>query len=183
MGKDLEDVASQIGEAFRKAREQMGVSQEAAAMAIGVSPKTVSRWELGKNPPSGDTLITAAAFYGVDLATILPTMKGDIRVPRGTVMSSQRVGDRFGVYMTDAIREKLEVFKREMLRAGADDAEVDYIEETFRRPETARLAHHDSDGKDLSRKQVEEQYDALIDGIRQIITRRIERRRKASKGK
>jgi hypothetical protein len=87
------------------------------------------------------------------------------------------------VSITPAVASKLELFKREMIRAGADDAEVDYIEETFRRPETARLAHHDSEGKTLSPKQVEEQYDALIDGVRHIIRRRIDRRRKAAKAK
>jgi transcriptional regulator with XRE-family HTH domain len=189
--RELDTAWSQIGKRLAAARERSGHTQSSAAAALGLEPVTISRWERGAvKSIKSDNLSKAAALYGTTIDSLLDGLEVlGVEVPRGTTRSDL---NRFvhsaevasvAATLTRAILERLELFKREMIRAGADDAEVDYIEETFRRPETARLAHHDSDGKSLSPKQVEEQYDALIDGVRQIITRRIERRRKAAKAK
>lgn len=164
---------------MRDWRHAAGLTQAEAAKLLSVDKISVSRWETGARRIKAEDFERARRMY-VDYASRLNREVHGLSqsVPRGTIREAEA-----SYQLSSDVASKLELFKRMMIRAGADDAEVDFIEETFRRPETARLAHHDSDGKDLSASQVEEQYDALIDGVRHIITRRIERRRKAPKAK
>lgn len=165
---------------LKEAREAAGLTQAQAAEALGVHELTVSRWERGDREPGGKNFDEALRLYR-QTALDRSAYNG---VPRGTsgILSEDRkpYGQNAGGLEA---RKKVALFVSEMIDAGADRAEVDFIEETFRRPETARLAMHDSDGKLLTPRQVDDQYDALIDGVRHIITRRIERRRKATKSK
>lgn len=43
----------QLAEALRKVREKLGLSQEQWAARLGVSVRTVSRWEVGTSDPRG----------------------------------------------------------------------------------------------------------------------------------
>ena len=43
----------QLAEALRKVREKLGLSQEQWAARLGVSVRTVSRWEIGTSDPRG----------------------------------------------------------------------------------------------------------------------------------
>ena len=46
-----------IGAFFKDLRKEKGITQEAFAEIIGVSARTVSRWETGSNMPDLDVLI------------------------------------------------------------------------------------------------------------------------------
>ena len=50
---------------LKAAREKRGVTQKEAAEALGVSPKTYSKWETGENEPDIETLCRLAERLGV----------------------------------------------------------------------------------------------------------------------
>jgi transcriptional regulator with XRE-family HTH domain len=56
-----------LGERIRKAREDLGLSQQAFADALGVDRKTVSNWEGGRNRPRYGDLMLIASVADVSL--------------------------------------------------------------------------------------------------------------------
>ena len=48
-------------------REKKGVTQKAAAAAIGVTPRQYQRFEAGEQKPGYDNLIALADYYNVSL--------------------------------------------------------------------------------------------------------------------
>ena len=60
-----------IGKFLQTLRKEKGLTQEQLAEQIGVSRRTVSRWETGSNVPDLDILIELSDYYSVDLREIL----------------------------------------------------------------------------------------------------------------
>ena len=56
---------------LRELRREQQLTQAQLAEKMGVSNRTVSRWENGVNMPDFDLLIEMADFYGVDVREIL----------------------------------------------------------------------------------------------------------------
>ena len=59
------------GKFLQELRKENGLTQEQLAEQLGVSRRTVSRWETGSNMPDMDILIELSDFYAVDLREIL----------------------------------------------------------------------------------------------------------------
>ena len=59
------------GQLLKALRQEKGITQEQLAEQMGVSNRSVSRWENGANMPDLDLLIALAKFYGVSLEEIL----------------------------------------------------------------------------------------------------------------
>ena len=59
------------GKFLQELRKENGLTQEQLAEQMGVSRRTVSRWETGNNMPDMDILIELSDLYGVDLREIL----------------------------------------------------------------------------------------------------------------
>lgn len=59
---------------LKAARVNAGLSQKAAAAAIGISNKTLSSWENGNTAPTADIIPVICALYGVsyDQLNFLP---------------------------------------------------------------------------------------------------------------
>ena len=57
--------------AYRRLIEEYHLKQEELAEQVGVSRRTVSRWETGSNMPDLDVLMELSDFYSVDLREIL----------------------------------------------------------------------------------------------------------------
>jgi len=55
-----------LGQALRERRVQLGLSQEALAEAVGVSPRSVTRWEQGRAVPHPDYRRRLARLIGLD---------------------------------------------------------------------------------------------------------------------
>ena len=62
---------TKIGRFFRELRREKGLTQEQLAERLGVSRRTVSRWETGSNLPDLDILIEMADYYEVELRELL----------------------------------------------------------------------------------------------------------------
>lgn len=60
-----------IGSFLKELRKDKNLTQEKFAEIMGVSNRTVSRWETGSNLPDLDILIQIADFYEVELREIL----------------------------------------------------------------------------------------------------------------
>lgn len=60
-----------IGKFLKALRKEKGITQEKFAEIIGVSARTVSRWETGSNMPDLDILIQIADYYEVEIREIL----------------------------------------------------------------------------------------------------------------
>ena len=60
-----------IGAFLKELRNDKNVTQEQLGERLGVSRRTVSRWETGSNMPDLDILIELADFYNVDLRELL----------------------------------------------------------------------------------------------------------------
>ena len=56
---------------LKELRKERGLTQEQAAEALFVSPKTVSRWETGATIPDLETLVQLADFYQVDVKELI----------------------------------------------------------------------------------------------------------------
>lgn len=60
-----------IGTFMKGLRKEKGITQEALAEILGVTGRTVSRWETGSNMPDLDILIQIADYYNVEIREIL----------------------------------------------------------------------------------------------------------------
>lgn len=60
-----------FGGFLKELRKEKGVTQEQLAEILGVSGRTVSRWETGFNMPDLDLLIQVADYYGVEIRELL----------------------------------------------------------------------------------------------------------------
>ena len=64
-------VQQKIGQFLRECRKEKGITQEQLAEMLGVTNRSVSRWENGSNLPDLDILIEMADYYDVELRELL----------------------------------------------------------------------------------------------------------------
>lgn len=60
-----------LGDRIRKAREHRGWTQRELASRLGVSLRTISRWERGDHRPSSHLLVATARETGVPIAWLV----------------------------------------------------------------------------------------------------------------
>lgn len=60
-----------IGSFLKQLRREQGLTQAQIAERLGVTNRSVSRWETGRNLPDFDLLLQLAQLYGVGAAEIL----------------------------------------------------------------------------------------------------------------
>ena len=74
-----------VGQFLKELRKEKGITQEELAEKLGVSGRTVSRWETGTNMPDISLLVEIADFYEVDVRELIEgerkkeMMNNDIR--------------------------------------------------------------------------------------------------------
>ena len=67
---------------LRSAREEKGLSQEAAAALVGVSRQAVGRWESGQSMPSTANLLRLSEIYGIPLEELCGRAPASLAEPR-----------------------------------------------------------------------------------------------------
>ena len=60
-----------FGSLLKELRKERGLTQEQLAEKLGVTNRTVSRWETGTNIPDLDVLIDISEFYQIDVKELL----------------------------------------------------------------------------------------------------------------
>ncbi len=74
-------------------RKEKGITQEQLAERMGVSSRTVSRWETGSNMPDLDVLIELADYYGVEIKEILDGERKDEKMNKDLKETVLKVAD------------------------------------------------------------------------------------------
>ena len=102
-----------MNQRFKEARVRAGMTATAAAKALGVSPTTVSNWDLGRKQPSLELLCKVADLYGVTTDYLLG--QSDLRTavePERTVSDDDIKFALFGGNgeITDAMYEEVKRF-------------------------------------------------------------------------
>lgn len=87
----------EIGAIIKKARQEKGLTQEAAAESLGVSRQTVSNWENGRTYPDILSVIRMSDLYAVSLDRLLKeeesvkqTYRDYLEESTNTVKSNER---------------------------------------------------------------------------------------------
>jgi transcriptional regulator with XRE-family HTH domain len=92
-----------IGAMLLRERLARGLTQEEAAMQVGVGQSTWARYETGKQFPATDKVLTLAAWLGADPVALLHVITDEVqRAPqsaqeehaRGLLAESQRARSR-----------------------------------------------------------------------------------------
>ncbi len=82
-----------IGLFIKELRTEKGLTQEQLAEALGVSNRSVSRWETGSNMPDLDILIELSKFYGVGVDEILDGKRNKTHMDEQTTETIEKVAD------------------------------------------------------------------------------------------
>jgi transcriptional regulator with XRE-family HTH domain len=95
---------TRVGGFLKELRKGKGITQEQFAEALGVSGRTVSRWETGNNMPDISILVDIADFYDVSIPEIINGER------KSEIMEEQerKVADSMADYAT---AEKEKIFK------------------------------------------------------------------------
>lgn len=109
-----------IGERIRVAREGLGLSQEGLAEQLGVTQRTVSKWELGQTAPSRERVIE---------------IEGLFRLPRGTIEFGSGVASQ-----VDMLPLMGHIEFEQAVRPFAAGEDIEYIEKPPGVPEDAFAA-------------------------------------------
>lgn len=82
-----------IGGFLRELRIEKNFTQEQLAEALGVTNRSVSRWENGNNMPDLDILIELSKFYGVGVDEILDGKRKETHMDEQTTETIEKVAD------------------------------------------------------------------------------------------
>ena len=121
-----------IGQFLRECRKEKGITQEQLAEMLGVTNRSVSRWENGSNLPDLDILIEMADYYDVDLTKRMHLLfiGGFVAAVTYMILLFTDRSDNFlggmclgitfgmmivGVLMTSKYAAKIRTYKRKLL--------------------------------------------------------------------
>lgn len=108
----------QIGKFIAELRKGQGLTQEQFGEKVGVTNKTVSRWETGKYLPPADALITMSEMFGVSINEILSGKRlmeeeykqaAEDNLKQAIKASSFTLKDKIDFYKKKWIREHLAI--------------------------------------------------------------------------
>jgi Zn-dependent peptidase ImmA (M78 family)/transcriptional regulator with XRE-family HTH domain len=109
---------NEVGKALAKAREKAGLSQEAAAEAVGVNRVLLSYYETGRRQPPLGLVVALARLYGVSVSDLVGEPRETAEVPTTSDIlyraAPQELGQRARVGMqqfTDLIRAYVELLE------------------------------------------------------------------------
>ena len=123
-----------IGQFLRECRKEKGITQEQLAEMLGVTNRSVSRWENGSNFPDLDILIEMADYYDVELTKRMHLLfiGGFVAAVTYMILLFTDRSDNFlggmclgitfgmmivGVLMTSKYAAKIRTYKRKLLHS------------------------------------------------------------------
>ena len=90
-----------VGQFLKQLRKEKGITQEEFAEKIGVSGRTVSRWETGSNMPDISLLVEIADFYDVDVREIIEGVKKSEMMNEEIRDTAEKMADYAGAEKAD----------------------------------------------------------------------------------
>ena len=104
---------TQIGKFIAELRKEHGFTQEQLGDKIGVTNKTVSRWETGTYLPPVDVLLTMSELFGVSIHEILSGK----RLSKEEYIETAEENLKQAIKATSfSLKEKTEYFKKKWLK-------------------------------------------------------------------
>ena len=103
----------QIGKFIAKLRKEQGLTQEQLGEKIGVTNKTVSRWETGTYLPPADALMAMSDMFGVSINELLSGKHLSEAEYRAAAESNLKAAVSAGSFSAG---EKLEFYKKKWLK-------------------------------------------------------------------
>lgn len=175
---------AQLAKNLKTARTAKGISQVAAAKAVGKSRQTIINWESPEATPTPDEedLMVLARLYEVttqDLryGELAGRAAPEVRQQQTLYVRERRVNP-YGVAEPELPR-RLELmaldFEREAIEAGADPEFMRYARLHLRDPYLMALFAGGYTDRPLSIEEQEAEYTVVIEELRRLLSRRIER--------
>ena len=98
-----------IGNKIRELRKKKGITQEAMASTLAVSPQAVSKWEMGLTYPDMAMIPAIAAYFGVSLDVLFDYDAANIAVQVKKIIHDAheyfyKDPERYAATMTDALQ-------------------------------------------------------------------------------
>lgn len=148
-----------LGDAIQAHRGRLRLSQAKLAERVGVRQATVSEWESGNAEPTAANLAALAATFEVSIAELQTANERDLMV---TTQMTPGAGPLLPAWM----ELRITAFERECTRAGATDAQLDYIDGIMRSHATAKQVLFEDDRRPRDRGAQELQLQVAIDSMR-----------------
>lgn len=82
-----------VGQFLKKLRNEKTITQEQLAEMLGVSNRSISRWENGATMPDFDLLIQLAKFYDIEIGEILDGERRNENMDRQTEDTLLKIAD------------------------------------------------------------------------------------------
>ena len=79
-----------LAERIYESRKGMGITQEALAEKLGITPQSVSRWENGQSRPDVDMLPRLAAFFGITVDALFGYQAENLKIAKYKEISKQK---------------------------------------------------------------------------------------------
>ena len=95
---------TKVGQFLKQLRKEKGITQEEFAEKIGVSGRTVSRWETGSNMPDISLLVEIADFYDVDVREIIEGVKKSEMMNEEIRDTAEKMADYAGAEKSRLLR-------------------------------------------------------------------------------
>lgn len=159
-----------FGQRILAARKERGLGQDEVASAVGVHPKTISRWENDKQPADLEHVERLASVLGVSVDWL---RHGEPKLPGG------RVSEQVAAYRTELPKQLALLaheFEGEVLRSDVDDDFKRYARARLRDPELLEM--YAGGATDIGEMTEEEQFDdykVLIEELRARLARRLKK--------
>ena len=104
---------TQIGKFIAELRKEHGFTQEQLGDQIGVTNKTISRWETGMYLPPADTLLTISELFDVSINEILSGKKLSKEEYKEAAEENFRQTIKASSF---SLKEKIDYFKKKWLK-------------------------------------------------------------------
>ena len=104
---------SKIGKFISELRKENGFTQEQLGEKIGVSNKTVSRWETGTYLPPADTLLILSELFNVTINEILSGKRLSKEEYRDAAEENLKQSIKTSSF---SLKEKMDYFKKKWLK-------------------------------------------------------------------
>lgn len=102
-----------IGKFIAELRKKQGLTQEQLGEELGVSNKTVSRWETGVYLPPAESLLAMSGLFGISINEILSGKRLSAEEYRAAAEENLEQAIRGGSF---SLRERVRFYKKKWLR-------------------------------------------------------------------
>ena len=106
----------EIGAFLKQLRNEKGITQEQLAEILGVSGRTVSRWETGNNLPDLSILVQISEYYNVEIKEILNGEFFDVSIPE--IINGERKSEDMDKELKETLLKVADYTELEKQRAA-----------------------------------------------------------------